>query len=358
MRVANTDFPDLALTGGTFGAFDGEGDDVMGEVAGIGVDGVLLVGGGAIAKVPMPTSNVAVTAVVEADSARVGNDAERPITFDGLAELRLQRHEGEESLHRCIAVHLMMLGQIPETIVASSTIVVDDSPTEANILVLVETALHRLLGTFRASIVEGGDIELQLEGATLSVTELVVVGIVGIRQIFQPLLWSPDHCPRLAFGRRSHDMIVLGMDVLKLEKGIDAALHLRIETELVGVRTTRKVGIDHYLVGIVAQTELVEVPKVVVGLIEEIEAIETIHPPYFHLQVERRAIDARMLSCIVPHLVDTNCITVGDDVPIGEVAIDTRNGSTGELEYLETRFAHLNIVLTLGRNTCQQGEYA
>ena len=135
------------------------------------------------------------------------------------------------------------------------------------------------------------------------------------------------------------------MLVLKLEEGVDTALDLRVQPELVGVRASGQVAVDHNLVSVVMQAELVEIPEVVVGLVEEVEPVESVDPAHLHLDVERRAVDGFVLAGVVPHLVDGYAIRVGHDVPISKVAVDTGNLGSWKLEHLEARFGYLYVGL-------------
>ena len=297
---------------------------------------------GAIAEVPSPRGDGAVRLVLEADGAGVGHDSVGPLRLDGLVETGLERHEGEEALHGGIAKHLMVLGEVPEAVFLLAAIVVDDGPAETYLLTFVECTLHGLVGAVGAGVVEGGDVEFEAQHTVLAVTELIVVGVVGIRQLLEPLLRAPHHGPRLALGGGRHDVIVLGMDVLELEKRLQACLGLGVDAELIGVRAAREVGIDHDLVRVVAQAQLVEVPIVVVGLVVEVEAVQAVHPAHLDLDVEGALIDRGVLAAVVPHLVDGDDIRVGDDVPVGKLTVDAGDGRSRELKDLESRFANLN----------------
>ena len=89
----------------------------------------------------MPAGDVAVAVVAEIDDARIGHHGKRPVAFHGLAELRFERHQREEALHGGIAVHLVVARKIPESVVLLLPVVVDDSPAESYLLVLVKAAL-------------------------------------------------------------------------------------------------------------------------------------------------------------------------------------------------------------------------
>ena len=183
----------------------------------------------------MPRGDVAVALVAEAHRAGVGHHGEGPVAFHRFAELRLQRHQREEALHRGVAKHLMMFRQVPESIFSFAAVVVDDSPAQSYLLVLIEFALHRLLRAFGTGEVEGRDVELHAQPSALAVAELVVVGVVGVGQIFQPLLRAPHHRPRLALGGGRHDVVVLRMDVLEFKERFHPRLHVGVQPELVGV---------------------------------------------------------------------------------------------------------------------------
>ena len=64
-------------------------------------------------------------------------------------------------------------------------------------------------------------------------------------------------------------MIVLRVLILELEEGIHSALYSRIQTKLIGVRSTGKISIYNNLVSIVVQTQLVKVPEVIILLYDK-----------------------------------------------------------------------------------------
>ena len=109
LQVAYTHLPHLALAGFALWTFHTQCDDIVSIVVAIGMYRVLLGRSGAVAEVPVPVGDTAITAVVEADGACVRHYRERPVALHWFSELFLQRHQREESLHRGVAIHLMML---------------------------------------------------------------------------------------------------------------------------------------------------------------------------------------------------------------------------------------------------------
>jgi hypothetical protein len=65
-----------------------------------------------------------------------------------------------------------------------------------------------------------------------------------------------------------------------------------------------------------------EVPVVVVGLIEEVEAVESLHPPDLDVYIQVFGIWLRMLVLIVMHLLEADGVALRDHCPIGRIAVD------------------------------------
>ena len=138
-------------------------------------------------------------------------------------------------------------------------------------------------------------------------------------------------------------MIVLGVHVLQLEERIEPAQDFGVQPEFVHMRAAGQVSVDHDFERVVPQGQLVEIPEVVVGLVIEIQAVQPFYPADLDLYVERGPVDAFVLPAVVPHLLDSHGIAVGDHVPVGEVSVYSGNHVLRELENLKAGFGDLNF---------------
>ena len=142
-------------------------------------------------------------------------------------------------------------------------------------------------------------------------------------------------------------MIVLRVDALQLEECV-VADQLGVRMQRRNQRPAGEVAIHDEFEDIVVTAVLVEVPEIVVGLVKEIQAVETLHPADFHLDVEVLLVvleAAALLSFL--ELIHADRVTFGNDGPIGWIAVDARNLVGGELE---------NFVLDAGTFDCEGAE--
>ena len=140
------------------------------------------------------------------------------------------------------------------------------------------------------------------------------------------------------------------MHVLELEECVKAAEHLVVEAELVDVRASGEVSVHHYLEGVVAQAELVEVPVVIVGFVIEIQAVESVDPADLDLDVQGGLVDALVLAAVVPHLFHRDGVALRHDVPVGELSVYAGNLVLRELEDLESGFCDLDVYRPAGEH--------
>ena len=68
-----------------------------------------------------------------------------------------------------------------------------------------------------------------------------------------------------------------------------------------------------------------KVPEVVVGFVEEIEAIETFDPSDFDVDIESGGVGFGVVASVVVKLIGADDVAVGYDRPVVCVAIDYRN---------------------------------
>src|ERR1035441_3300445 len=106
---------------------------------------------------------------------------------------------------------------------------------------------------------------------------------------------APRHAPVLVF-RRSEDVVVLSLDAVDRPIGlvdadaivrggrIPAYVFVRPEflVALVDQRTARGIAVHHDFKGVVVEIGTGKIPVRLVGLVEEIEPVQPLHPADFH----------------------------------------------------------------------------
>ena len=120
-------------------------------------------------------------------------------------------------------------------------------------------------------------------------------------------------------------------------------------------RAARQVAIHHHLEDVVVQIGARKVPVVVVSLIEEIEAVETLHPSDLDLDVHVLEIVVHAMAPLRVHqLVHADGVAVGHHGPIVGVPVDARDHVGRELEYLERDVLPLHPRRGQGQKRRQQ----
>ena len=115
-----------------------------------------------------------------------------------------------------------------------------------------------------------------------------------------------------------------------------------------------EIAIHHHLEDVVVQVGAREVPVVVVGLVEEVEAVETLDPADFDLDVHVLGVVVHAVAVLGVHeLVHADGVAVGDHGPVVGVAVDARDLVGRELEDLEGDAGTLQAEL---RRQQQQGK--
>ena len=95
---------------------------------------------------------------------------------------------------------------------------------------------------------------------------------------------GPGHGPVLALVGR-HDVVVLRLDAVHGEVRVPLVL-IHVVAEARDQRATGAVAINDQLESVVVQAGVGEVPVIVVGLVQEIEAVETLDPADLDVDVE------------------------------------------------------------------------
>jgi hypothetical protein len=98
------------------------------------------------------------------------------------------------------------------------------------------------------------------------------------------MLTAPDERP-IAFRRWRENVIVLCVDALKLEESVSAG-ELGVRMKRCHQRPAGEIAIHNHLEDIVMAAVFVEVPVVIVRLVETVQTIETLDPTDFDLDVE------------------------------------------------------------------------
>lgn len=102
-------------------------------------------------------------------------------------------------------------------------------------------------------------------------------------------------------------------------------------------RTARKIAVHYDFEDIVVQIAAREVPVVVVGLIQEVETVQSLHPAYLHLHIQIPGIVVHAFTALRVHqLVSADGVTVGHDGPIVRITVDARDLVWRKLKYLES----------------------
>nr|GFC67084.1 hypothetical protein [Tanacetum cinerariifolium] len=146
----------------------------------------------------------------------------------------------------------------------------------------------------------------------------VVVVDNGPGQALYPRLTAPGQRPVFAHGGRENMVVLVEGEV---------ALHER--QRLVGMklgreRAARQVAIDHHLEGVVVQVRPRKIPVVVVGFVEEIKAIQALHPGYFHAHLQVSSIYFRVVPRVVAQLVGAHRVLGRKAGPVVGLAVDAR----------------------------------
>src|ERR1035437_1020054 len=268
------------------------------------VHGSLFGGRGAIAEVPFPCGDLTFGFVLEGHQAAIHiRHLIRPFRLDRFLELRFERHQPEAHQIAGIAEHGLFVGKVPEAhaIGRADVVVVDHSPGEADQLVLREDGFYGALRAIAGRVVEGRDPELQNQFAAFARLEVVVVRGVGVGQALDVLRATPGHGPVFIAGRRE-DVIILRVDPVRRPVGFsltDPRIYggPRLADRLGGPDiavvdidqgSAGEVGIHHYFEDVVVQVVAGEVPVIVVGFVEEVEAVEAFDPAHLDLDVQDR----------------------------------------------------------------------
>ena len=141
--------------------------------------------------------------------------------------------------------------------------------------------------------------------------------------------------PKYALRRRREDVIIQRVHAVQLEERI-VADQFRIRMQRSDQRPAREIAVDYQLKDVVMAAVVVEIPEIIVGLIQEVQAIETLHPADFDLYVEvfLVVVEAAPFDGLL-ELIHADRIGVGNHGPIRRVAVDARDLVRRELENLE-----------------------
>ena len=99
--------------------------------------------------------------------------------------------------------------------------------------------------------------------------------MVGVGQSADPRLAAPDEGPVAAFSRWRENVVVLRVHSFERKMAVPL-----VQLGVVDVGTTRAIRIDGDLKNVPAT--VVHVPVIVVGFVEEVEAVQTMDPAHPH----------------------------------------------------------------------------
>ena len=118
-----------------------------------------------------------------------------------------------------------------------------------------------------------------------------------------------------------------------------------------------EVAIDDNLKDVVVQVEPGEIPVVVIGLVEEVEAVEALDPANLDHDIEILGIVVSPMAAgasVSIELVQADGVAVGHDRPILVVAVDPGDHVGGKLEDLEYPVGPLKCPARGSDTQCEQ----
>jgi hypothetical protein len=120
-------------------------------------------------------------------------------------------------------------------------------------------------------------------------------------------------------------------------------------------RPAGEIAIDHHLENVVVKIGAREVPVIVVSLVEEVEAVETLDPAHLDLDIEVPGIVIHAVPVLGVHeLIHADRVAVGDNSPVVGVAIDAGDPVRRELKDLER---HIRAFQTVLRRQPEHGQH-